>query len=65
MFWRGRAAEILAQHTGQPVEKVLADFDRDRFMSAEEARDYRLIDEVFSSRKVQTPAPGLELAAAR
>lgn len=43
--------EILAQHTGQPVEKVHKDTDRDYVMSAEEAREYGLIDEVISSRQ--------------
>lgn len=39
--------KILAQHTGQDVEKVKRDVDRDRFMSAEEAKAYGLIDEIF------------------
>ncbi|MGA0039094.1 MAG: ATP-dependent Clp endopeptidase proteolytic subunit ClpP [Pirellulales bacterium] len=38
---------ILLKHTGHPVEKVEQDTDRDRFMSAQEARDYGLIDEVI------------------
>ena len=42
-----RLLEILAQHTGQTVEKVKADSDRDYFMSPEEAKAYGLIDEVF------------------
>ncbi len=39
---------LLASHTGQPVEQIAADFDRDRFMSAEEAVKYGLVDEVLS-----------------
>ena len=39
---------ILLKHTGHPLEKIEEDTDRDRFMSAEEARDYRLIDEVIA-----------------
>jgi len=39
--------KILSQHTGKPVEKVAADSDRDFFMSAEEAKNYGLIDEVI------------------
>jgi ATP-dependent Clp protease protease subunit len=39
--------EILARHTGQPVEKIAAETERDRYMSAEEAREYGLIDEVL------------------
>jgi ATP-dependent Clp protease, protease subunit len=44
--------EILAQHTGQTVEKVSKDTDRDFIMTAEQAKDYGLIDEVISTRKV-------------
>jgi len=39
--------ELLAFHTGQPVEQIAADFDRDRFMSAEEALQYGLVDQVL------------------
>ena len=42
-----RLLEILAKHTGQTVEKVKADSDRDYFMSPDEAKAYGLIDEVF------------------
>jgi len=38
---------ILAEHTGQPVERIAAETERDRYMSAAEARDYGLIDEVL------------------
>ncbi len=59
MFWRRRAAEILARHTGQPVEVILEDFDRDRFMTAEEARAYHLLDEVFETRKLRSVPGGV------
>ncbi|OHD70113.1 MAG: ATP-dependent Clp endopeptidase, proteolytic subunit ClpP [Spirochaetes bacterium RBG_16_49_21] len=39
--------EIYAQHTGQPLDKIEHDVDRDYFMSAQEARDYGLIDKVI------------------
>ena len=39
--------EIVAEHTGQTVEKVSADAERDKYFSAEEAKDYGLVDEVF------------------
>ena len=39
--------EILSEHTGQPLEKIAAETERDRYMSAEEARQYGLIDEVL------------------
>ena len=41
----------LASHTGQPEDKVQLDSDRDYFMSAAEAKDYGLVDEVIKSRK--------------
>jgi len=40
--------EILALHTGQTLEKVVRDTDRDRFMSPEEAKDYGIIDAVYN-----------------
>jgi ATP-dependent Clp protease protease subunit len=42
-----RLNEILIRHTGHPLEKVEKDTDRDRFMTAEEALEYRLIDRVI------------------
>jgi ATP-dependent Clp protease protease subunit len=44
---RQRLDEILADATGQPVDKIHVDTDRDTWMSAEEARDYGLVDEVI------------------
>lgn len=41
---------ILVKHTGQDIERIIKDTDRDNFMSAEEAKDYGLIDEVIVSR---------------
>jgi ATP-dependent Clp protease protease subunit len=46
---RKRLDEIIAKHTGQPLEKVSSDTERDFFMSSEEARDYGIIDRVISS----------------
>jgi ATP-dependent Clp protease protease subunit len=42
---------ILAHHTGQPLEKIQTDTDRDFFMSGEEAKTYGLVDEVISTVK--------------
>lgn len=42
---------ILAKHTGKPIEKIQADSDRDFFMSAEEAKQYGLVDEVLFTLK--------------
>jgi ATP-dependent Clp protease protease subunit len=39
--------QLLAQHTGQPIEKILAETERDRYMTADEAKEYGLIDEVL------------------
>ncbi len=46
---RRRLDEIIAKHTGQPMEKVREDTERDYFMSAEEATAYGLVDRVISS----------------
>lgn len=43
--------EFLAKHTGQPLEKVEHDTDRDNFMSAEAAQEYGLIDQVIATRE--------------
>ena len=53
---KDRLNEILANHCGQSVEAIAKDTDRDRFMSAEEAKVYGLVDEVVKSRK---EIPGL------
>jgi ATP-dependent Clp protease, protease subunit len=45
-----RMEEIIAEHTGQPLEKVSKDMERDYFMTAEEAREYGLIDKVIARR---------------
>jgi len=45
-----RMEEIVAQHTGQPLEKVSKDMERDYFMTPEEAIEYGLIDKVLARR---------------
>ena len=47
--------ELYAKHTGQPVDKIRSDTERDNFMSASQAREYGIIDEVLVSAR---PAPG-------
>ncbi len=47
---RQRLDEIIAKHTGQPLEKVAKDTERDYFMSAGEAKDYKLVDRVIEHR---------------
>jgi ATP-dependent Clp protease protease subunit len=50
---------IIAKHTGQPLERVEKDSDRDFFMSPEEAKEYGLVDEVITSRELaKRPAEG-------
>ena len=51
---RGQLNEILAKHTGQKVEKIAEDTDRDNFMDPDQAKAYGLIDQVFSSRTVDS-----------
>jgi len=43
--------QILSKHTGQPVEKIAAETERDRYMTAEQAHEYGLIDEVLQEEK--------------
>jgi len=47
-----RMNEILIKHTGHPLDKIEKDTDRDRFMSAEEAAEYRLVDKVIEQMTV-------------
>ncbi len=47
---REKLNKVLAIHTGQPIEKIAQDTDRDNFLSSYDARDYGLIDEVLSQR---------------
>jgi ATP-dependent Clp protease protease subunit len=44
--------ELLAHHTGQPYEKIEADTERDFFMSAAQAKDYGLIDQVITKQNL-------------
>jgi ATP-dependent Clp protease protease subunit len=53
---------ILVHHTGMDMEKIRRDTDRDFFMTAEQAKEYRIVDEVISSKP--TPRPVAEVAIA-
>jgi ATP-dependent Clp protease, protease subunit len=55
--------ELLAYHTGQPIEKIEADTERDFFMSAEDAKNYGLIDQVVSRQYL--PMPGETISAVK
>jgi ATP-dependent Clp protease, protease subunit len=50
LYLRQRLNELYSHHTGQPVEQIQRDMERDRFLSAEAARDYGLIDHVLERR---------------
>src|SRR5690242_16647052 len=56
IYMRAKMFELLAKHTNQPLERIEREFDRDRYMSSEEAMRYGIIDRVVT--------PSLELAAA-
>jgi ATP-dependent Clp protease protease subunit len=51
LFLRERLNSILAAHTGQSVDRIHNDTDRDRFLSATDAKEYGIIDEVIVPRK--------------
>ena len=56
LFIKKRMAQLIAEHSGHTIEEIEADSDRDRWFTAEEARDYRLIDHVYST---SADAPGV------
>jgi ATP-dependent Clp protease, protease subunit len=55
LYLRGRLNEIMAKHTGQSVERISRDTDRDNFLSADESVKYGLVDRVLTSR-IEAPA---------
>lgn len=56
IYLRGKMNELMAKHTGRPLEQIERDVDRDRFMSADEAKAYGLIDMVVTNRdEAQNP----------
>jgi ATP-dependent Clp protease protease subunit len=56
LLLRARMNEILAKHTGQPTDRIKDDTERDRFLTAVEAKEYGIIDDVIAPRK-DIPAP--------
>ncbi|MFI5382122.1 MAG: ATP-dependent Clp endopeptidase proteolytic subunit ClpP [Tepidisphaerales bacterium] len=56
LYLRERLNRLYADHTGQPLEKVARDVERDYFMSSEAARDYGLIDQIVE-RRPSAPSP--------
>ena len=59
---RRRLDEILSLHTGQPLDKVAADTERDYILGSGEARDYGLVDDVVSPRR-GARSPGAQTAS--
>lgn len=55
LYTKNRLNDLLAHHTGQPLERIQTDTDRDFFMSAQDAKDYGLVDDVIDRRS--TPRP--------
>jgi ATP-dependent Clp protease, protease subunit len=60
---RKRMAEILSKHTGQSFERVEKDIDRDKFMTAEEGKEYGIVDDILTHRE-QSPIAMQQLAEA-
>lgn len=56
LFLRERLNKLMAEHTGQPLERIARDVERDYFMSAEMAKDYGLIDQILDKRVIVPPA---------
>ncbi|GAB1537821.1 ATP-dependent Clp endopeptidase proteolytic subunit ClpP [Scytonema sp. NUACC21] len=54
LYHKSKLNQLLAQHTGQPLERIEADTERDFFMSAEEAKNYGLIDQVILRQNLPT-----------
>jgi len=55
LYLRSKMNELYAKHTGQALAQIERDMERDRFMSAEEAREYGLIDEIYYPTTVADP----------
>ena len=55
---RERMAEILSHHTGKPKDQVMIDIDRDRFMTAEDAKGYGIVDDILNSRELAEQRAG-------
>ena len=50
LYLRTKMNELMSRHTGRAVEQIERDFDRDRYMSADEAKDYGLVDQIVTTR---------------
>ena len=57
LYLRSKMNELMARHTGRPLEQIERDVDRDRFMSADEAKEYGIIDNIVANRAEVETAP--------
>jgi ATP-dependent Clp protease protease subunit len=56
LYLRERLNTMYAKHTGQPIEKINRDMERDFFMNAQQAKEYGLIDQILAERSA-SPVP--------
>ncbi|MDZ8051760.1 MAG: ATP-dependent Clp endopeptidase proteolytic subunit ClpP [Aulosira sp. ZfuVER01] len=61
LYIKGKLNQLMSEHTGQPLERIEADTERDFFMSAEEAKTYGLIDQVISRQNIPTPGENVTI----
>ncbi len=61
LYIKGKLNQLMAHHTGQALERIEADTERDFFMSAEEAKNYGLIDQVISRQNLPTPGENVTI----
>jgi len=54
LYIKGELNQLMSKHTGQPLDRIETDTERDFFMSAEEAKNYGLIDQVISRQNLPT-----------
>ena len=61
LYTKRTLAERIADHTGQTVEQIETDSDRDRWFTADEAKDYGFVDHVVTQRRRRSRRPGQRL----
>jgi ATP-dependent Clp protease protease subunit len=65
LYVKKQMAQLIAEHTGQSVDQIEKDSDRDRWFSAEEAKDYGFVDHVFSRSDQAVEGKGVGQADAK
>jgi ATP-dependent Clp protease, protease subunit len=61
LYIKGKLNQLMSEHTGQALERIEEDTERDFFMSAEEAKTYGLIDQVISRQNIPTPGENVTI----